>query len=328
MAAPLILAPAGTTLTEDEAAFFRDLRPWGFILFTRNLERPLQVRRLTESLRDCVGRDAPILIDQEGGRVQRMRAPLALEWEPPLDDVARLGKLAARGMALRYRIIAMELLALGIDVNCAPVLDIATDDTHPFLRNRCLGTTRAQVSALGQAVAGGLMEGGVLPVVKHMPGHGRGRVDSHLALPRTDAPIETLQREDFMPFAALADLPLGMTAHMVFEAIDPDRPVTTSARGISAIRDDIGFNGLLMTDDISMQALSGDVVARGRAALAAGCDVVLHCNGDLAEMRALAEALPPMTKQAARRAAAAEAARITPMPGRIEDLWAEYQSLV
>jgi beta-N-acetylhexosaminidase len=328
LAAPLILAPEGPVLSPREAALFRALRPWGFILFSRNLDRPLQIRRLTEQLRDCVGRDAPVLIDQEGGRVQRMRAPLALEWRPPLEDVQRLGKMAARGMALRYRIIALELLALGIDVNCAPTLDIARDETHPFLRNRCLGTTRAQVSAMGQAVAGGLMEGGVLPVIKHMPGHGRGQVDSHLALPRTDAPLETLQREDFMPFAALAEMPLGMTAHMVFDAIDPDAPVTTSAAGIRTIREDIGFEGLLMTDDISMEALRGGVVARAQAALAAGCDVVLHCNGDFDEMAALAEALPAMARPAARRASASEAARVTPPPGSIETLWAKYQNLL
>jgi len=328
MTAPLILAPAGPVLTADEIALFRDLRPWGFILFDRNLERPEQIRHLTDALRDCVGRDAPILIDQEGGRVQRLRPPLASDWTPPLDDALRLGAMAARGLALRYRIIAMELLALGIDVNCAPTLDIARNETHPFLRNRCLGTSRAQVSALGQAVAGGLMEGGVLPVLKHMPGHGRGTVDSHYGLPRTDVALEVLRNEDFMPFAALADMPLGMTAHMIYDAIDPGTALTVSAKGIAMIREEIGFGGLLMTDDISMEALQGSVVERSRAALEAGCDVILHCNGDLAEMSALGEAFPAMERPAKRRAAAAEAARITPLPGRLADLRVEYQSLL
>ncbi|MGX9354346.1 beta-N-acetylhexosaminidase [Roseobacteraceae bacterium S113] len=328
MPAPLILAPLGPQLSAEEAAFFRETDPWGFIVFTRNLETPDQIRRLTEGLRDSVGREAVVLVDQEGGRVQRMRPPLAREWLPPLEDVARLGQHAARGIYLRHRIIAAELMAVGIDVNCAPTLDIAGPDTHPFLRNRCFGESRAQVAAMGQAAAGGLLDGGVLPVVKHWPGHGRGTVDSHAQLPRSDARLEVLMADDFAPFAALAEMPMAMSAHMVFDAIDPDLPVTHSAKAIALLRDTLEFTGLLMSDDISMDALAGDVVARSVAALEAGCDMVLHCNGDMAEMRAIAQACPPMSKDAKRRARKALAARVTPAPAVLSELMAEYDSLV
>lgn len=327
MAAPLILAPAGPVLSPSERDFFRAADPWGFIVFARNLETARQIRDLTADLRDAVGRDAPVLIDQEGGRVQRLRPPLARDWLPPLDDVARLGPRAARGLYLRARIIAAELHDLGIDVNCTPTLDIATPDTHPFLRNRCFGDTLAQVVTMGQAVAGGLLDGGVLPVIKHMPGHGRGRVDSHHDLPRSETDADTLRRTDFAAFAALADLPLGMSAHMIYTAFDAERPATQSPAMIGVIRDGIGFDGLLMTDDISMNALAGDVVARASAALDAGCEIVLHCNGDLAEMSALAEVCGAMSAAARKRATRALAMRVTPAPDRIEALIAEYDAL-
>ena len=303
MTLPATFGCAGPVLLPDERALIRAAQPWGFILFARNVETPEQLRRLTGDLRAAAGRDAPVLIDQEGGRVARMAAPHWRTWPPPLDAVVAAPDTAtaARMMHLRYRLIAAELAEAGIDVNCAPLADIAHAETHPILRNRCYGTDAATVATIARAVAEGLLAGGVLPVLKHIPGHGRGRLDSHVALPRIDADRATLAAEDFAPFRALADLPLGMTAHVVYDAIDPDRPATQSPDAIAAIRGEIGFAGLLMTDDISMQALSGDVSARGRAALAAGCDIVLHCNGEMAEMERLAADLPPMTQAARAR---------------------------
>lgn len=301
-----ILGCAGPVLARPEAARLRALDPWGFILFLRNIETPAQVARLVADLRAAVGRDAPVLIDQEGGRVQRLTPPRWRAWPPPLDPVPgdRVAAFAARGRA-----IAAELAALGIDVNCAPVADIAGPRTHPFLRNRCAGTDAATVAACARAMAEGLLAGGVLPVVKHLPGHGRARADSHADLPRVTVAAEVLHATDFAPFRALADLPLAMTAHVVFDALDPDRPATLSPAAIAAIRDDIAFDGLLMTDDISMGALSGPVGARAAAAVAAGCDVVLHCNADAAEAEAVAEGAGTLSGRAAARAAAALARR-------------------
>lgn len=293
----------GPALADRERDFFREAQPWGFILFGRNVADPDQMRRLTGALREAVGRDAPILIDQEGGRVQRMTPPAWRRWRPPLDEVAALGPdRAAEGMRLRYRLIAAELRAVGIDVNCAPVGDLARDDTHPILLNRCYGRDPGTVIAVARAVAEGLMAGGVLPVLKHMPGHGRARVDSHLDLPRVTAPRAVLEAEDFRPFRALADLPMGMSAHLVYDAIDAGAPATVSTAMIGLIREGIGFDGLLMTDDLSMQALSGTVAERGRAARAAGCDMVLHCNGRMEEMEAVAGAVGAMDAAGAARA--------------------------
>ncbi|MDA7428917.1 beta-hexosaminidase [Primorskyibacter aestuariivivens] len=324
----VIVAPAGTTLSPEERAFFAEAAPWGFILFTRNLTSHDQIRALCNDLRDAVGYDAPILIDQEGGRVQRLRPPLARDWNPPLKDVARLGKHAAKGMYLRARIIAWELLDLGIDVNCIPTLDVAGSDTHPFLRNRCYGETLEDVVSVGHAVAGGLLDGGVLPVIKHMPGHGRGRVDSHVELPHTKALVEELRASDFAAFAALSDMPLGMSAHMIFEDVDPYFPATQSERMIHLIRAELGFDGLLMTDDISMEALSGTVAERGLAAIRAGCDVVLHSNGRMDEMSALVEAVGTMSEDAALRGKAALAYRQTPAPVDISELAAQFEALL
>ncbi|KNG95479.1 glycoside hydrolase family 3 N-terminal domain-containing protein [Pseudaestuariivita atlantica] len=324
---PAILGCAGPVLLPDEAAFFRDVRPWGFILFSRNIDTAAQTLRLTEDLRDAVGYDAPILIDQEGGRVQRARPPVARDWLPPLEQVARAGDNAAASMYLRARIIAHELLSLGIDVNCIPTLDVAQEGTHPFLLNRCYGTDPRQVAAIGQAVAGGLMDGGVLPVIKHIPGHGRAQVDSHLHLPRVTEDRATLEATDFAPFQAMADLPLGMSAHVIYDAIDP-RPGTISPVVIDLIRTQIGFDGLLMTDDISMEALEGTVAERSAAALAAGCDVTLHCNGDLAEMRDIAATLPPMTQEAQKRGRSALSQRATPAPVDIPGLEAKLAEMI
>lgn len=329
MAAPraYILGCAGPDLTDAEHRFFAEADPWGFILFARNVDTPDRLRRLTADLRQAVGRAAPILIDQEGGRVQRLTPPHWRAWLPPLDQVTAAGPGGAeRSMYLRGRLIAAELHAVGIDVNCAPMADIADDETHPFLRNRCYGTTVASVLSAARAMAGGLLDGGVLPVVKHIPGHGRGRVDSHLALPVVAASRDELER-DFAPFRGLADLPLGMTAHVVYRALD-DRPATQSPPVISLIRDRIGFDGLLMTDDISMQALNGDVVDRGRAALAAGCDLILHCNGDPREMAALAGAVGPLSASAQDRAERALARRGPPVPIDIAAAEAELGALL
>ena len=323
-----ILGCAGPVLGRDEAAFFRDADPWGFILFTRNLEERDQILRLTGALRDAVGRDAPILIDQEGGRVQRMHPPLVRDWLPPLDQAAQAGQGAARAMVLRCTIIADELRALGIDVNCVPCADIAGADTHPFLRNRCHGTDAASVTEIARAAAEGTMAGGALPVMKHMLGHGRATQDSHLDLPVVDADPEMLMAEDFAPFRALSDLPLGMTGHIRFTAYDPEAPTTISPRMIRLIRDEIGFEGLLMTDDLSMEALPGTIGARSKAAIGAGCDAILHCNGKRDEMEAVASEAGRMSGAAEARADRALALRKPPAPIDIAGLEAEFEALL
>ena len=294
----------GLVLGREEAAFFRAADPWGFILFARNVDTPAQVARLTADLRASVGRDAPVFVDQEGGRVQRLRAPHWREWLPPLDMVQTAGIFAPRAMWLRYRLIAAELRAVGIDGNCAPTADIATAATHHFLRNRCYGSDLTTVVAVSREVANGLLAGGVLPVMKHIPGHGRASMDTHLELPRVTDAAEALRSVDFAAFRALNDLPLGMTAHIVFAAYD-DAPSTCSPRMIRVIRDEIGFQGLLMTDDLAMQALSGTLPQRAAASIAAGCDVVLHCNGTLAERHAVADIAGPLTTAGQARADAA-----------------------
>ncbi len=291
-----------TALDPGEAAFFRAADPLGFILFARNIETPDQLRRLTADLRAAVGRDAPVFVDQEGGRVQRLRAPHWREWDPPLTVVERHGDRAAAVLSLRYRIIAAELRAVGIDANCAPCLDLARAGTHAFLRNRCLGSDPGPVAALGRAVAEAHLAGGVLPVIKHIPGHGRALTDSHHALPHTDAEPAELRATDFAAFRALADLPVAMTGHIVFDRIAPGEPATTSPAILRLIRQEIGFQGLLITDDLSMQALSGDLGTRAAAARAAGCDIALHCSGNRAEMEAVASAAGPLDPAGTERA--------------------------
>lgn len=318
---------AGPVLLPEERAFFRDADPFGFILFARNIEDPGQVARLTADLRAAVGRDAPILIDQEGGRVQRMRAPHWREWLPPLDTVLTTGADAARLMGLRMRVIAAELRAVGIDANCAPVADIAGQGTHAFLRNRCYGTDAATVARMGRAVADALLAGGVLPVVKHLPGHGRATLDTHLDLPVVTASRADLTATDFAPFRALADLPMAMTAHIIFAAYD-DKPATQSSEMIRVIRDEIGFAGLLLTDDLNMQALSGDLASRTRASMAAGCDVALHCKGDMGEMLQVASEAGDMRADTVARAQAALARRHAPDPVDIAALEADLRGLI
>ena len=251
-----ILDAEGHRLSAAEKELFSRTDPFGFILFARNVDTPDQVRALCADMRDAVGRNAPILIDQEGGRVQRMRAPHWREWLPPLDHVAATGDRAAEAMYLRSRIMADELLSVGVDGNCAPLVDVASDATHPFLKNRCYGDNPTKVGEIGRAVADGLLDGGVLPVLKHIPGHGRAVVDSHMELPATDVPLSTLVECDFAPFRALNDLPMAMTAHVVYDALD-SLPATVSPVVMEAIRTEIGFDGLVMTDDISMKALNG-----------------------------------------------------------------------
>jgi len=327
LVAAVIFGPEERRVTPWERDFFRDVDPWGFILFARNVDSPDQLCRLTADLRAAVGREAPILIDQEGGRVQRMRAPLWRDYLPALDQMA-LARDPLRAQWLRNRLIAEELHAVGIDVNCAPLADLVEEATHPVLRNRLYGADVATVVAAARACAAGLLAGGVLPVLKHIPGYGRAAVDSHHELPRVSAPRAALDARDFAPFRALCDMAMGMTAHIVFDAIDAGAPATTSPAMMRVIREDIGFAGLIMTDDLSMQALSGTLAERAAASLAAGCDVVLHCNGIPADMMQVAGATAPLSALATGRAAAALAQRHTPDPVDTKALAAELDALL
>lgn len=310
MSAPLaaIFGCAGPRLTANERAFFAEADPWGFIVFARNIESPAQIAALTAEMRATVGRAAPVLIDQEGGRVQRMRPPHWRAFPPAMaETTGRDLSAAAEALVLRYRLIAHELHAAGVDVNCAPLLDVATAGLHDAIGDRALGRDPAMVAALGHAVRKGLEAGGVLPVVKHLPGYGRAAVDPHESLPVVRAPRSELIA-DFAPFHAHNDALMGMTAHLLIEAIDPEYPVTFSGPCIDLIRDEIVFDGLLMTDDISMGALQGDMAERSTAAIDAGCDVVLHCNGERAEMEAVAAHVGRLEGRALARAAAVDAA--------------------
>jgi beta-N-acetylhexosaminidase len=310
VSAACILGCAGTELTSTERAFFRAVRPWGFILFARNIASAEQTRALIASLREAVNdADALVFVDQEGGRVQRLKPPLAQARRP----AALFGALhadrpeaAEEAVRLNHRLMAEELSALGFDADCAPCADLRVPGAHDVIGDRSFGSDPNTVAALGRAAIDGLLAGGIAPVIKHMPGHGRAGADSHHALPVVDTALEVLEQTDFAPFRALADAPMGMTAHVVYTAIDRDDPATLSHRVIeTVIRGHIGFDGLLMTDDLSMKALGGSFEARALNALAAGCDLVLHCNGDMAEMRAIAEVCPPLSGRAAERAAEA-----------------------
>lgn len=322
-----ILDADGLRLSKDEARFFREANPFGFILFARNIDTPDQVYALCSELREAVGREAPITIDQEGGRVQRLRGPQWHEWEAPLDFVEMAGDDAPRAMYIRYRLIADELRALTIDSNCAPMTDLAGPATHEFLKNRCYGATPGTVAELGRAVADGLLAGGVLPVLKHIPGHGRATLDSHYDLPQVDADLEELIDTDFAPFRELNDLPMGMTAHIRFAQID-EAPATLSRDVMNLVRSDIGFDGLIMTDDISMKALNGSTEANTRQSLDAGCDVVLLCNQPLATREACANAAGAMHDVAQTRAMRALEARKTPDDIDIAELKAELKALL
>ena len=315
MTGAFICGCSGLALTAEEKSFLREARPWGAILFKRNVASREQLVVLAAEIREALGDDAPILVDQEGGRVQRLGPPVwraypaAAAFErlrlPPA-ETARLARLCAR-------LIAHDLREVGITVDCLPVLDVPVEGAHNVIGDRAYSRDPAEIARLGRAAAEGLMDGGVLPVIKHIPGHGRARADSHLELPIVDAPRAELEAQDFIPFRADADLPLGMTAHVVYTAIDPERPGTLSRAVIEGIvRGVIGFDGLLMTDDISMKALSGSLRERSEAAIAAGCDLALHCNGDLAEARAVAEGAGALAGRAGERARAALARIVQP----------------
>jgi beta-N-acetylhexosaminidase len=310
---------AGTELSAEEREFITAEQPWGFILFKRNIESPAQVSALTGALRALIGdADAPILIDQEGGRVQRLGPP---HWPvyPPGAAFGRLYDLdRAFGLAaarLSARLIADDLIKTGVTVDCLPLADVPVAGADAVIGDRAYGTEPAKVAVIARAVADGLEDGGILPVLKHIPGHGRATTDTHFALPMVDTPEIELERTDFAAFRPLADLPMAMTAHVVFSAVDAIHPATTSATMIErVIRGFIGFQGLLMSDDLSMNALAGSIAERTRAVLAAGCDMVLHCNGKLDEMRQVARETPELSGKALARAERALAARKLPQP--------------
>jgi len=324
---------AGPALTPDERAFLRTERPWGFILFKRNVQSKPQAAELVAEMRQTVGRkDAPVLIDQEGGRVQRLQPPV---W-PSYPAGATFGRIferdAAKGLRaarLSAQLIAADLTDLGIDVDCLPIADVPVPGADNVIGDRAYGTNPATVAAIGRAVAEGLGDGGVLPILKHIPGHGRALVDSHHLLPVVDAPHAHLEAVDFAPFRALADLPMAMTAHVIFSAYDATRPTTTSATIIArVIRGLIGFDGLLMGDDVSMNALDGTIAERSRDTIAAGCDIVLACNGKFDEMRDVADNVPELRDDALRRADAALATKRQPQPLDIAAARAELNELL
>jgi beta-N-acetylhexosaminidase len=312
MGAALITGLSGQTLTDEERRFYREVQPAGVILFRRNVADAEQLKRLVGDVRDAVGLvNFLVLIDQEGGRVQRLKPPVARTLPPAAaygELFARDAKKAKRAAFVIARLAAEELGAFGITMNCAPVLDLPVEGAHEIISDRAYGRETGQVVALAEAVANGLMAGGVTPVIKHIPGHGRANADSHFALPVVTSPHAELSATDFAPFKALAHMPAAMTAHVVYSALDPDNPASTSAivtREI--IRGEIGFDGLLMSDDLSMKALRGPMRARAEAVIAAGSDLALHCNGDLEEMRAAAAGVPELKGRAAERVAAASA---------------------
>jgi beta-N-acetylhexosaminidase len=328
-----ITGVSGTELTAAEREFIRSERPWGFILFKRNIDTRAQVAALVAELRAVAGSaDAPVLIDQEGGRVQRLGPP---HWPvyPPgaifaglYDTDSVLGLTAAR---LSARLIAADLADLGITVDCLPLADVPVAGADAVIGNRAYGTEPGKVAAIARAVTEGLEEGGVLPVLKHIPGHGRATADTHFKLPTVDTPRGELERTDFAAFKPLADLPMAMTAHVVFSAVDPAHPATTSATMIAeVIRGTIGFQGLLMSDDVSMNALSGNIAERTRAIFAAGCDMALHCNGNIEEMREVAGQTPELAGRALERANAALAARKGPQPFDRAAARAELDALI
>lgn len=328
-----IAGVSGFALTGDEQAFLRREKPWGFILFKRNVDHPAQVAELVAEMRECVGRsDAPVLIDQEGGRVQRLGPPHWPKYPPgavfsTLYDVDMAACL--RAAWLTARLIAADLTALGIDVDCLPLADVPVAGADAVIGNRAYGTEPAKVAAIAQAVTDGLAAGGILPILKHIPGHGRATADSHHKLPIVDTPAAELIATDFAAFRPLAHLPMAMTAHVVFSAIDAALPATTSATMINkVIRGSIGFEGLLMSDDVSMNALAGNIADRTRAIVAAGCDMVLHCNGDLAEMAQVAAETPVLGGAALARANRAIASRKAPQAFDYEQGRAELDSLI
>lgn len=308
----LILGCSGLTLTADEIAFYRDARPWGFILFGRNIGEPSQIADLVAALRDCVGRPrAPVFIDQEGGRVQRIRPPLVQSY-PPAQTLGEIWQAdRQRGLRAAWamsRLHAFDLTRLGINADCLPVLDVPVAGASNVIGNRAYGNDPHMVAELGQAAADGLKAGGMLPVMKHMPGHGRGMADSHHELPVVTATLDELDTHDFVPFRALRHELMAMSAHIVFTAVDSEQPATISPKVISeVIRERIGFDGLLMSDDSSMNALKGTLGERTAKIAAGGCDIVLHCNGVMDEMQQVVANTPELAGRALERADAVEA---------------------
>jgi beta-N-acetylhexosaminidase len=310
---PVIFGCAGPALSADERDFFKHANPFGFIVFGRNCQSPDQLYALTSDLRALSGRDdTPILIDQEGGRVARLRPP---QWRK-CPAAATFGRMyqtdparAVEAARLNAALTGRELRQLGVNVDCAPLLDLRFPGASAVIGDRAYADDPKVVSILARAVCQGLMASGVAPVIKHLPGHGRAQVDSHLALPVVEAPRAELSATDFAPFRALADMPLGMSAHIVYTDLDPDNPATTSATVIDeVIRGEIGFDGLLLGDDISMQALDGAIERRALACVTAGCDAALHCNGELEEMRRISAHLPAMSGRGLKRWSRARAA--------------------
>jgi len=312
-----LLGLSGPKLTKNEAAFFKDTNPWAFILFARNIETPQQVKRLTADLKNCVGREALIFIDQEGGRVQRLKPPHWPKYRPA-GDFAQLYRydpnLAQRAVYLNMRLIADDLYKLGINADCAPVLDIPVKGADDIISDRAYGINPESVIRLAHAAMAGLTSGGVAGVIKHIPGHGRANVDSHKALPRIKADITKLELSDFAPFNAFHNAPMAMTAHAVYDAIDPDLPITISKHGItSLIRERFGFNGLLMSDDLDMKALSGSLTERTERCLAAGCDIALQCSGQIDAMVQVASGARPLSGMALERSQLAELSAGAPL---------------
>jgi len=305
----VIFGLSGPRLTRAEKLFFRDTDPWAFILFARNIETPAQVIRLTSELRDSVGRDCLIFVDQEGGRVQRLRPP---HWTN-YPAAARFGEIydcdpeqGKRASFLAYRLIADDLKQLGINADCAPVLDLPKPNADPIISDRAFAKSTAPLIELAHACMAGLMAGGVAPVIKHIPGHGRAKVDSHKALPRIDTSRQTFEKTDFIPFQAFCDAPMAMTAHAVFSCSD-DTPVTTSQKAMTElVRAAIGFDGLVMSDDLDMKALSGSLTQKTRRALRAGCDIALHCSGHMKDMVKVAKGAKPLEGRALERALIAQ----------------------
>ncbi len=299
----------GLVLTPEEKTFFSDVQPMGYILFQRNCDSPEQVKALSDSLKEIAGtQHVPILIDQEGGRVARLKPP---HWRAAPSAAALAAcadtdmEKAKRLIYLNARLIAAELAEVGVNTDCAPLADVPTEACHNIIGDRAYGDTAQRVAELGREMSRGLLDGGILPVLKHIPGHGRALVDSHEELPVVDASLEELRAQDFVPFEILRDIPLGMTAHIRYNAIDSEQCATLSKTAITLIRDEIGYDGLLMSDDVSMKALKGDFEALSRDILAAGCDVVLHCNGKMDEMQAVAKGARAMDAEANRRMKAA-----------------------
>jgi beta-N-acetylhexosaminidase len=315
----------GPELSLNEIDFFSEVQPWGFIIFSRNIINREQLYRLTSELRKSVGREVPILIDQEGGRVQRMRSPEWREHLPALELLNMVGELGARAMYLRSRIIASELYDVGIDVNCGPLADILTSQTHKILFNRCYGSDVSSVVEISKAVALGLQDGGVLPVLKHIPGYGRAVVDGHETLPFVTEPYDILSQTDFESFRQLSYLPMAMTAHISYTDIDAI-PATVSRKMLTLIREDIGFNNLIMTDDISMGALQGSLSDLSRLSLEAGCDLVLHCNGRFTEMEEVVYACGYLSDQSKLRSEVALSQRQSPKFSSIKELEEELSN--